>query len=90
GGADAPPRYSGGLVGRGRGASGWLGAGCPYRARALSLPHPSEDRLVWFVREAWPSPVTGTSLVAGELAGSAGLQLTVESEQLIVFGDGME
>jgi hypothetical protein len=57
---------------------------------ALALPHPSEDRLVWFVREAWPSPVTGTSLVAGELAGSAVLQLTVESEQLIVFGDGME
>ena len=45
---------------------------------------------MWFVREAWPSPVTGTSLVAGELVGSAGLQLTVESEELVVFGDGME
>ncbi len=34
--------------------------------------------------------MTGTSLVSGELVGSAVLELTVESEALIVFGDGME
>ncbi|MFJ9634402.1 hypothetical protein ACIRU8_42595 [Streptomyces sp. NPDC101175] len=81
---------SGVLVGTGTGATGWLRSVWQERSSALALPHPSEDRLVWFVREAWPSPVTGTSLVAGELAGSASLRLTVESEQLIVFGDGME
>ncbi len=45
---------------------------------------------MWFVREAWPSPATGTSQVAGELSASAHLSLTVESEGLIAFGDGME
>lgn len=45
---------------------------------------------MWFVREAWPSPATGTSLVAGELAAATRLRLTVESERLVAFGDGME
>ncbi|MCX4765571.1 hypothetical protein OG562_32270 [Streptomyces sp. NBC_01275] len=81
---------SGVLVGTGTGATGWLRSVWQERGSALPLPHPSQDRLVWFVREAWPSPTTGTSLVAGELAASASLRLTVESEQLIVFGDGME
>ncbi|WP_369190554.1 hypothetical protein [Streptomyces sp. R08] len=81
---------SGVLVGTGTGATGWLRSVWQERGSALSLPHPSEGRLVWFVREAWPSPVTGTSLVAGELVGSSVLELTVESEALIVFGDGME
>ncbi|MET9968237.1 hypothetical protein ABZZ80_20500, partial [Streptomyces sp. NPDC006356] len=33
---------------------------------------------------------TGTSLVAGELAAAHRLHLTVESERLVAFGDGME
>ena len=50
----------------------------------------ADPRLVWFVREAWPSPVTGTSLVDGELCGSQRLRITVESDRLVAFGDGME
>lgn len=42
------------------------------------------------MREAWPSPTTGTRRVAGELGGGQGLQLTVESDRIVVFGDGME
>lgn len=42
------------------------------------------------MREAWPSPATGTSLVAGELGRRDGLSLTVESDRMVVFGDGME
>jgi hypothetical protein len=82
---------SGVLVGTGTGATGWIrsvwqergGAGPP-------LPGPAERRLVWFVREAWPSPATGTSRVAGDLPEGARLSLTAESERLIAFGDGIE
>ncbi|MFI1359051.1 hypothetical protein ACH4TV_36610 [Streptomyces sp. NPDC020898] len=82
---------SGVLVGTGTGASGWLRSVWQERGGAgPRLPGPTEDRLVWFVREAWPSPATGTSLVAGELGADGRLSLTVESERLIAFGDGIE
>ncbi|GGN00274.1 NAD(+)/NADH kinase [Streptomyces fuscichromogenes] len=81
---------SGVLVGTGTGATGWLRSVWQERGARLPLPAPTEDRLLWFVREAWPSPATGTSLVAGELTASAALTLTVESDRLIVFGDGIE
>ncbi|MEU0645286.1 hypothetical protein [Streptomyces umbrinus] len=81
---------SGVLVGTGTGATGWIRSVWQERGSSLPLPRPTEDRLVWFVREAWPSPATGTSRVAGQLAASSRLSLTVESERLIAFGDGME
>ena len=81
---------SGVLVGTGTGATGWIRSVWQERASALPLPAPTEDRLIWFVREAWPSPATGTSLVAGELTAGGRLTLTVESERLIAFGDGIE
>ena len=82
---------SGVLVGTGTGASGWLRSVWQERGGAgPHMPGPTEDRLVWFVREAWPSPATGTSLVAGELGAEGRLTLTVESERLIAFGDGIE
>ncbi|QNE73621.1 hypothetical protein F0344_02430 [Streptomyces finlayi] len=81
---------SGVLVGTGTGATGWLRSLWLERGSELSLPAPSDPRLLWFVREAWPSPATGTSLVAGELERGQGLELTVESDRLVVFGDGME
>ncbi|MCL7424542.1 hypothetical protein ACFVOK_30445 [Streptomyces sp. NPDC057798] len=81
---------SGVLIGTGTGATGWLRSVWQDRGGRLRLPSPAEERLLWFVREAWPSPATGTSLVAGELAGPARLTLTVESERLVAFGDGME
>ncbi|MGI5458734.1 hypothetical protein ACQEWB_37290 [Streptomyces sp. CA-249302] len=84
---------SGVLVGTGTGATGWIRSVWQERGGTrseLPLPRPTDDRLLWFVREAWPSPATGTSLVSGELAASAGLRLTVECERLIAFGDGME
>ncbi|MEU6551040.1 hypothetical protein ABZ915_12290 [Streptomyces sp. NPDC046915] len=81
---------SGVLVGTGTGATGWLRSVWQERGSRLALPAPAEDRLVWFVREAWPSPATGTSLVAGELRASAALSVTVESDRLVAFGDGIE
>ncbi|WP_328493392.1 hypothetical protein OHS59_12000 [Streptomyces sp. NBC_00414] len=81
---------SGVLVGTGTGATGWIRSVWEGRGGPLPLPHPTEDRLVWFVREAWPSPATGTSQVSGQLTATSHLTLTAESERLIVFGDGME
>ncbi|CAM5338651.1 NAD(+)/NADH kinase [Streptomyces aurantiogriseus] len=81
---------SGVLVGTGTGATGWIRSVWQDRGGTLRLPGPTERRLLWFVREAWPSPATGTSLVAGELAAGGRLTLTVESERLIAFGDGIE
>lgn len=90
GGAVEPQASSGVLVGTGTGATGWLRSVWQERGERLPLPGPTDERLLWFVREAWPSPATGTSLVGGELSGAGRLSLTVESDRLIVFGDGME
>lgn len=81
---------SGVLVSTGTGATGWLRSLWLERSSTTGLPAPCEERLLWFVREAWPSPATGTSRVAGELGRGEGLRLTVESDRIVVFGDGME
>lgn len=89
---DAPERQasSGVLVGTGTGATGWCGSVSRERTGAVpALPRPDERRLVWFVREAWSSPGTGTRATAGSLT-DAPLVVDVESDRLVVFGDGVE
>lgn len=81
---------SGLLVGTGTGSTGWCRSVAEERRSALALPAPTEDRLCWFVREAWPSPATGTTLTEGELVVGEGLAVSAESDQLVVFGDGIE
>ncbi|MFD3664808.1 hypothetical protein ACFWVF_30120 [Streptomyces sp. NPDC058659] len=81
---------SGVLVGTGTGATGWLRSLWEQRSSALALPAPADARLAWFVREAWPSPTTGTSRVEGLLDTGQALRLTVESDRLVAFGDGVE
>ncbi|MCF3178622.1 hypothetical protein IPZ70_01465 [Streptomyces polychromogenes] len=81
---------SGVLVGTGTGATGWLRSLWLERGSTAQLPAPSDRRLLWFVREAWPSPATGTTRVGGHLDRREGLRLTVESDRIVVFGDGME
>ncbi|MGK2853528.1 MAG: hypothetical protein ACSLE3_05370, partial [Microbacteriaceae bacterium] len=80
---------SGLIVSTGTGATGWCRSVWGERHSRSRLPDPIEPRLAWFVREAWPSPATGTALVEGELMG-AELTISVESDRLVAFGDGVE
>ncbi|HZM75464.1 MAG TPA: hypothetical protein VFC19_07040 [Candidatus Limnocylindrales bacterium] len=77
-------------MGTGTGATGWCASIVRERAGAPTLPGPQERELSWFVREAWPSPVTGVALTAGRIAAGQRLELTIESDQLVCFADGIE
>jgi hypothetical protein len=81
---------SGLIVSTGTGATGWCRSAWLERRSSLTLPSPAERRLAWFVREAWPSPATGTTRTEGELAAGQALTLSVESDRLVIFGDGIE
>ena len=81
---------SGLIVATGTGGTGWCRSAWLERHSSLALPALTEARLAWFVREAWPSPATGTAFTEGSLAGSEVLEVTAESDQLVLFGDGVE
>ncbi len=81
---------SGILAGTGTGATGWLRSAWQERRSALTLPDPNSPELCWFVREAWPSPATGTKLTEGSLAKGETLIILAETDQLVCFGDGIE
>jgi hypothetical protein len=80
---------SGLIVSTGTGATGWCASIARERPHPR-LPQPCDAELVWFVREAWPSPATSTTLTAGRLEDAEELVAVVESDQLVVFGDGLE
>lgn len=79
---------SGLLVGTGTGATGWCRSVWLERRSSLDLPGPTSSRLCWFVREAWPSPMTGTDCTEGVLDDDE-LVVTAEGD-LVLFGDGIE
>ena len=80
---------SGLIVGTGTGATGWCLSAWRAHARSFELPGPTSPELAWFVREASPSPTTGTTLTEGLLARDS-LVMEVESDRLVAFGDGIE
>ncbi|MBX3195534.1 MAG: hypothetical protein R2717_00390 [Schumannella sp.] len=81
---------SGIIVGTGTGATGWSASIASDRALQPLLPPAESAELAWFVREAWPSRATGTELTAGELDDGGHLEVLVESDLLVAFGDGIE
>jgi hypothetical protein len=81
---------SGLVAGTGTGATGWCSSIARQRPDAPPLPGPEEAALSWFVREAWPSPATGVALTSGRLGADEWLELSSESERLVVFADGLE
>lgn len=80
---------SGILAGTGTGSTGWCRSAWLERRSPLTLPAPTDRALCWFVREAWPSPSTGTDLTEGTVAATEQLLVTAESD-LVMFGDGIE
>ena len=78
---------SGVVVSTGTGASGWVRSIVRERSSCPPLPAPGDARLAFFVREAWPSPSTGTQLTAGEREI---LELSSELDEGVIFGDGIE
>ncbi|PUB28617.1 NAD kinase [Promicromonospora sp. AC04] len=80
---------SGLIVSTGTGATGWC-ASIAHDRGGRRLPEPTDPALAWFVREAWPSPITGVTMTEGVLDDDRELVVTVQSDRLVVFGDGME
>jgi hypothetical protein len=81
---------SGLIIGTGTGATGWCASLQRQQAPHLVLPRPDAAALAWFVREPWPSPSTSADLTAGMLVDEDDLLVRVESDSLVVFGDGVE
>lgn len=76
---------SGLIVSTGTGSSGWLKS----LAGEAAAFDPSEDRLQYVVREAWPGRGFGTALTAG--AVTAQQPLVIESRMAgLIFADGIE
>ncbi|MFI5841398.1 hypothetical protein ACIA8K_17010 [Catenuloplanes sp. NPDC051500] len=81
---------SGLIVGTGTGATGWCASIARERAAAPTMPSPQDQSLCWYVREAWSSPATGATQVAGLLRAGGHLEVSSESERLVAFADGLE
>lgn len=82
---------SGLLCATGTGCTGWALSVARSRHTPLTLPRPDAPALVFFAREPWPSPTTGTDLAEGLVSDGAPLTLTSEmNDGGVLFGDGIE
>ena len=82
---------SGLIVATGTGATGWARSIHRQRRCDVTLPGPEQDKLAFFVREAWPSSFTDCTLTEGELGATQELEIVSELERGgVAFGDGIE
>jgi hypothetical protein len=82
---------SGVVVSTGTGATGWARSIHRARHTSVTLPTPEERRVAFFVREAFPSRATGTSITDGEIHDGDSLAITSHMNgDGVIFGDGIE
>jgi hypothetical protein len=82
---------SGVIFTTGTGATGWAASIARERLHPVELPAPTDAWLSFFVREAWPSPGTGTDITEGTFAPPATITITSElGAGGVVFADGIE
>ena len=81
---------SGLIVASGTGATGWARS----LMNAMHVPlklAPEEEALAYFVREAFPSVATGTSIRAGKIAKDNPIRITSRmNDGGVIFADGIE
>ena len=82
---------SGVIVSTGTGATGWARSIANGLATPIELPTPTERKLAFFVREAWPSVSTQASMTQGVVPSGSCLTITSEMDaDGVIFGDGIE
>jgi NAD kinase len=82
---------SGIIVTTGTGATGWARSIARASRDAAKLPGPCDLALAFFVREAYPSVSTGTTITTGSLDAARGVEVLSEmNEGGVLFGDGIE
>jgi NAD kinase len=82
---------SGIVIATGTGATGWARSIHRAYRTDVGLPAPVDPRLAFFVREAFPSVATGTSLADGALVEDEELEVISEmNDGGTLFGDGIE
>ncbi len=82
---------SGIVAATGTGCTGWVKSIRRERSNGPALPRPCEAKLAFFVREAFPSVVTGVDVTAGIVSPTERLTVVSEmNEGGVIFGDGME
>jgi NAD kinase len=80
---------SGLIVATGTGATGWARSIMQASHIALELA-PTAPRLGYLVREAWPSPATGTDIVAGLVENEPVVVTSEMDDGGTIFADGIE
>ncbi len=81
---------SGVICATGTGSTGWARSVALQRQLVDALPAPEERRLVWFVREPFPSVRTGTSLSFGFTENQALRLVSEMGDGGVAFADGIE